>query len=274
MKKVNEVLAFIPARGGSKRLPKKNILKLGDKPLVAYSIEAAYKSSRITRVFVSTDDPEIAEISRDFGAEVPFLRPKYLSGDNANMKDAINHTLNVLYEKESYEPDAIMYVFPNYPFKTFSDLDYYVEKLNQGISSVLSARSIGYRPYAYMTLEKDRLNLLEVSLPGIKRLSKEMHQFCANFNIARVEPWGKLYHLTSNPEDLLKRLKELQFESEKRGDYKHMYAINPVDSIRSIDIDTLEDFKKAERVVQMGLFNFESKEPFSSINIMPESLTK
>ena len=100
-----EVLAVIPARGGSKGLPRKNILDLGGLPLVAWSIRAALDAAMVTRVIVSTDDEEIARIAREHGAEAPFLRPQDLAGDRCNIMDAVNHTLNRLKQDEGYIPD-------------------------------------------------------------------------------------------------------------------------------------------------------------------------
>ena len=89
-------IAIIPARGGSKRIPKKNIKNFFGKPLIAYSIETAIKSKLFDKVIVSTDDHEIATISKKYGAEVPFLRPKELSDDFTVTKDVIDHTINYL----------------------------------------------------------------------------------------------------------------------------------------------------------------------------------
>ncbi len=89
-------IAIIPARGGSKRIPRKNIKDFFGKPLIAYSIETALKSKLFERVIVSTDDDEIAKISKQYGAEVPFIRPKELSDDFTNVEDVILHTLNQL----------------------------------------------------------------------------------------------------------------------------------------------------------------------------------
>lgn len=89
----NNAVAIIPARGGSKRIPRKNIKDFFGKPLIAYSIEAALKSNLFNKVIVSTDDEEIAKIAKDYGAEVPFLRPKELSDDFTGTADVINHTV-------------------------------------------------------------------------------------------------------------------------------------------------------------------------------------
>jgi len=93
-------VALIPARGGSKRIPRKNIKEFHGKPLIAYSIEAALKSGCFDKVVVSTDDEEIAIVARKYGAETPFIRPEQISNDFATTKDVINHFLNYLKEND------------------------------------------------------------------------------------------------------------------------------------------------------------------------------
>jgi len=94
-----KAVAIIPARGGSKRIPRKNIKTFHGKPLIAYSIEVALASNLFDKVVVSTDDEEIASISKQYGAEVPFLRPKELSDDFTGTEDVINHTISSLKEE-------------------------------------------------------------------------------------------------------------------------------------------------------------------------------
>ncbi len=113
-----EVLGIIPARGGSKRVPGKNIRPLAGKPLIAYTIEVALKSNSINRLIVSTDDMEIAEIAKQHGAEVPFLRPSELAGDTTPDQPVFLHALRWLKEHENYEPDAVLNLRPTTPFKT------------------------------------------------------------------------------------------------------------------------------------------------------------
>ncbi|MFA5427210.1 MAG: pseudaminic acid cytidylyltransferase [Sulfurimonas sp.] len=103
-------IAIIPARGGSKRIPRKNIKLFHGKPLIAYSIEAALKSELFDKVIVTTDDEEIASIAKKYGAEVPFIRPKELSDDFTNTKDVIDHALKYFQERgERYEYECTIY---------------------------------------------------------------------------------------------------------------------------------------------------------------------
>ena len=103
-------IAIIPARGGSKRIPRKNIKLFHGKPLIAYSIEAALKSELFDKVIVTTDDEEIASIAKKYGADVPFIRPKELSDDFTNTKDVIDHALKYFKERgERYEYECTIY---------------------------------------------------------------------------------------------------------------------------------------------------------------------
>ena len=103
-------IAIIPARGGSKRIPRKNIKLFHGKPLIAYSIEAALKSELFDKVIVTTDDEEIASIAKKYGADVPFIRPKELSDDFTNTKDVIDHALEYFEERgERYEYECTIY---------------------------------------------------------------------------------------------------------------------------------------------------------------------
>ena len=103
-------IAIIPARGGSKRIPKKNIKDFFGKPLIAYSIEAALKSNLFEKVIVTTDDEEIAKIAKEYGADIPFIRPKELSDDFTGTTDVVNHAVDFLENQgENYEYICTIY---------------------------------------------------------------------------------------------------------------------------------------------------------------------
>lgn len=112
-----KVLALIPARGGSKGIPHKNIKKLGDHPLIAYSIAAGLQSSLVSRTLVSTDDPRIAEAARQYGAEVPFLRPEELAQDDTRDLPVFQQALDWLADREGYRPDVVVQLRPTSPFR-------------------------------------------------------------------------------------------------------------------------------------------------------------
>ena len=117
-----KVLAVIPARGGSKGIPRKNIRPLAGKPLLAYNIEAAHASRSIQRVVVSTDDPEIAQIAQAYGAEVVW-RPAEISGDTAASESALLHTLETLQAQEGYSPDLLVFLQCTSPLTAAEDMD-------------------------------------------------------------------------------------------------------------------------------------------------------
>ena len=124
----NKIIAIIPARGGSKGLARKNIRLFAGKPLVAWTIEQTKKSKYIDRIIVSTDDKEIAESSRKYGAEVPFLRPEELATDDAKTIDVILHTLNWLETRGDYY-DFLVLLEPTSPLRDVEDMDKCIEIL-------------------------------------------------------------------------------------------------------------------------------------------------
>jgi len=124
-----EVLGIIPARGGSKSIPRKNILSLAGYPLIAYSIAAGLASETIDRLIVSTDDNEIAEVAKQYGAEVPFMRPAEFAQDNTPDLPVFKHALEWLKKNEGYEPDIVVQLRPTSPFRRVSHIDYSVYRL-------------------------------------------------------------------------------------------------------------------------------------------------
>ena len=117
MMNIHKVLAIIPARGGSKGIPRKNIRPFAGYPLIAYSIAAGLQCGTVTRVIVTTDDEEIAEVARRFGAETPFLRPAELAGDRTLDLPVFQHTLNWLAENENYRPKIVVHLRPTTPIR-------------------------------------------------------------------------------------------------------------------------------------------------------------
>ncbi len=116
------ILAVIPARGGSKGIPNKNILPLAGKPLIAWTVVAALESGILERVVVSTDSDAIAAVGRQFGAETPFLRPAELSRDDTPTTDSVAHAIHWLAANESYQPDAVMILQPTCPLRSLDDI--------------------------------------------------------------------------------------------------------------------------------------------------------
>ena len=139
MIKEGKLLALITARGGSKRLPKKNILKLANKPLIAWTIEASLKSPYIDEVIVSTDDVEIAEISRSYGADVPFIRPPELATENASSIDVLKHAVLTLKNLDRHF-DYLILLQPTSPLRKATHINeaiqMYVDKKAKVVISV------------------------------------------------------------------------------------------------------------------------------------------
>jgi CMP-N-acetylneuraminic acid synthetase len=118
-----EILALIPARGGSKSIPRKNIRLFAGHPLIAYSIAAGLQAQTVTRVIVSTDDEEIAAVARQYGAETPFLRPAEFSQDATPDLPVFQHALGWLAEHENYHPQIVIQLRPTSPFRRVAYID-------------------------------------------------------------------------------------------------------------------------------------------------------
>ncbi len=144
-----EVLAIIPARSGSKSVTDKNIREVAGKPMLAWSVEHALTSERITRVIVSTDSEKYAEIARQAGAEVPFIRPAEYATDTALDLDVFKHALNWLADNENYHPDIVVQLRPTYPKRDPADIDTMVDMLTADpeADSVRSVALAGEVPY-------------------------------------------------------------------------------------------------------------------------------
>lgn len=121
------IVGVITARGGSKAIPRKNVKVVGGKPLIAWTILAAKESSALSRVVVSTDDSEIAEVSARWGADVPFTRPASLAQDLSSHIDVVLHTLDWLEQNESVRPTYVMLLQPTVPFRSADDIDHAAE---------------------------------------------------------------------------------------------------------------------------------------------------
>ena len=144
-----KILAIIPARGGSKGIPRKNIVNLCGKPLIAYSIEQALASKWINRVIVSTDDEEIADIAREYGAEVPFMRPEEFAHDLSPDIDVFRHALKWLETNEGYVPDIVLNHRPVCPIRKVETIDRAIELLmnTPGADSLRSVCTPTQTPY-------------------------------------------------------------------------------------------------------------------------------
>ena len=152
-----KTLAMITARGGSKRIPRKNIKEFNGKPIIAYSIEAALGSGVFDEVMVSTDDEEIAEIAKNYGAKVPFLRSEKTSNDFATTTDVIEEVLET-YKERGEEFDIFCCIYPTAPFITSKRLKDAVEELsNSDADSLIPVVRFSYPPQRAMEVHDGRL---------------------------------------------------------------------------------------------------------------------
>lgn len=160
MYKNKTFLAIIPARGGSKGLPKKNIKELCGKPLIAWSIETGLNSKYVDEVMVTTDDKEISEVARKYGANTPFLRPSELASDTATTFDTVKHTIDFYKNELKKEFDYIVLLEPTSPLREISDIDYAIEiLLNSAQDSIVGICKTESQNPAFLVL-KDQKHLI------------------------------------------------------------------------------------------------------------------
>lgn len=219
------IIAVIPARGGSKGIPRKNLAPLGGKPLIAHTIAVAMQSKMITNVVVSTDDIEIAETAVSLGAEVPFIRPQELAGDYANLNEVIMYTISQL-EGIGYRCDVIVIMLPTHPFRSVGLVDHLLRILVEGCSMVFTMREIEVAAASYFTIADEN------RLTPVFNIPKEHGIYFRNYGL-----------LTAYNRYLKAAIQGL-----------HIHRLR--DPISLIDIDTYEDLAMAEKVFQHNLFDF------------------
>ncbi len=222
-------IGIIPARGGSRRLPGKNIALLNDKPLIAYTIEGAQQAERLSRTLVSTDDPKIGEIARRYGAEVPFLRPAEIATDASPLLDVIEHALRYLGQAGDLV-NAVVLLQPTSPFRTGRHIDEALELFERtGADTVTSVRVAHEHPYYSWTQKFGEDTIVPFYSLEKQCLSRQ------ELPPAFVEN-GAIY--------VIKR---------SLLDHRMLYGSKVVpylmDDRCSLDIDTLEDFQYAEFVM-------------------------
>jgi len=151
-------VGIIPARGGSKQVPRKNLHPLGGKPLIAWSIERALAATELERVIVSTDSAEIAAVARSLGAEAPFLRPAEYAADDTPDLPVFEHALEWLERNEGYIPDGVIHLRPTLPFRTARQIDEVVRLLAANeVDCVKSVYLSDKHPHKMWTLADGRL---------------------------------------------------------------------------------------------------------------------
>jgi len=148
------IVAIIPARGGSKGIPKKNIVKLVGRPLLEYTIKEAKRSKFIDKIILSTDNQKIANVAKACGAEVPFLRPKKISTDFSPTIETVKHAIKFLITNQAYVPDIILLLQPTSPLRTAKLMDRSIRILkSSNASSVIAVSKIKKHPYTSFWLK-------------------------------------------------------------------------------------------------------------------------
>jgi len=226
-----QLLGIIPARGGSKGIPGKNIKLLGGKPLIAYTALAAQSAGIFSRVILTTDSEEIAEVGRQCGVEVPFIRPPELARDETPMLPVLQHAVNWILSQD-WNPDAIVILQPTAPFRRSTDLRSAFDLLNahSEIDSVVSVEPVPehYAPHFVMKIEGERL--LPFMPDGLR--------------ITRRQDSPKVFSRTG--EFYFTRIKTLMEENSIYGKNCRPYV---VDHPHRVNLDTLDDWNEAERIV-------------------------
>ena len=237
MVKKPEVLVIVPARGGSKSIPRKNIKLFASHPLLSYSIAAGVQAELVNRVIVSTDDEEIATVARQSGAEVPFIRPVELAQDHTPDLPVFKHALNWLQVEQSYTPDVVVQLRPTSPVRPRGCVDRAITLLldTPEADSVRGVVPSGQNPYKMWRLMEGG---------GMRPLMDG--EFKEPYNMPRQQ-LPDTYWQTGHIDAI--RVSTIQSKNSMSGE-----KIFPlvVDSSYSVDIDTSRDWVRAEWLVQQG----------------------
>lgn len=226
------MLAVIPARGGSKGVPRKNIKVLCGKPLIAYTIEAALKTKDIDRVIVTTDSNEIANIALEYGAEVPFIRPSYLATDDSLACDVYLHAVEYMRDNEGIDISSFLVLLPTAPFRDSNDIEDALNIFRKTNSETLISMTEAEVPASwYYTMTSDG-KIINAGFDRINCLQNRQR------NAQYYIPNGAIYILNY---ELLKL---------KRTYYSDNTTAYIMKRSKSVDIDTLEDFQYAEYLMK------------------------
>jgi CMP-N,N'-diacetyllegionaminic acid synthase len=226
-----KVLAIIPARGGSKGLPGKNKKELYGKPLIAWTIEEAKSYSNIDRIVVSTDDDEIVEIAKKYGAEVPFIRPAVLANDTSSTIDVIFHAINWLKEHEDYRPEYILLLQPTSPLRIKEDIDGAIQMLkDKNARSIVSVCETDHHQWWSNTLPENG-NMKDFLRPEILNKRRQVLPVFYRIN-------GAIY------------LADTDYLRERNSFFGSDTFAFEMPKEHSIDIDSDIDFKLAGLLLQ------------------------
>jgi N-acylneuraminate cytidylyltransferase len=235
---MTEVLALIPARGGSKSIPRKNIRPFAGHPLIAYSIAAARAAETVTRVIVSTDDEEIAAIARRYGAETPFLRPAEFSRDNTPDLPVFQHTLKWLDEHEDYRPEIVVQLRPTSPFRRVAHIDGAVYRLIERpeADSVRTVCTPFQNPFKMWRIDPDGIMQPLIPFVGADEPYNMPRQALPDVF------WQTGYVDAAWSDTILAK-------NSMTGDRILPLVIDPSEWV---DIDSPDDWRRAERLLESG----------------------
>lgn len=231
-----KVMALALARGGSKGVPGKNIKDLAGKPLIGWVIDAAKNSKYVDRVILSTDYEDIAKVGKEYGAEVPFMRPKEIAEDSTPDTPVFEHALRWLKENEGYEPKIIVHLRPTGPMLTSDEIDEAIELLEKhpDADSVRSIQEPPKPPFKMWTIEGDHME------PFIKEVKGEDGKIIKD---AHTAPRQKLPEVFQTTADVgIMRLETVTEKNSVIGDTVLPYLLKRP----TADIDIPVDFKIAE----------------------------
>ena len=234
----SEVLALIPARGGSKGIPRKNIRPFAGHPLIAYSIASALQAETVTRIIVSTDDAEIAGVAHHFGAETPFLRPAELAGDSTLDLPVFQHALNWLAEHEAYRPEIVLHLHATSPVRPRGFIDQAVRLLREQPEAecVRSVVSPGQNPYKMWQIDpQTRCMLPLLTVQGIAEPYNTPRQLLP-----------AVYLQTGH----VNAIRPATILSGSMTGKKILPLI--IDTWYEVDLDTLADWERGEWLVSQG----------------------
>lgn len=232
MYKGKTILGLIPARGGSKGLPGKNIKPMCGKPLVAWTIEKAKKSKYFDKVIVSTDDSQIADISKKYGAEIPFLRPAELAADHASSMDVIFHALDY-FKTKGVVFDAVALLEPTSPLREDKDIDQAIELLYSNEDKIDSVVSVG-------EVQLEHPAIVKVIANGyVKPYDDSWGKVTRRQELSKVYfPYGVIYIATTKSLRVAKT-----FYQEKTKPYF-------IERWQNYEIDDLYDFMNIETILK------------------------
>ena len=226
------VIGLIPARGGSKGIPRKNLIPLCGKPLIQYTFEEALDSLVLDRVILSTDDAEIASLGRSLGIDVPFMRPGHLATDEASTRSVQRHLLGWLAEQEGYVPGVVVTLQPTSPLRRAEHIDQAVQEFHaRGVDSVIGVTPVREHPYEVVGFVNDRM-FRPVERP---------------VGVVRRQEYPSYYHI--NGAIYVMRHRVILERDAGYGDRVYGYEMLPASSV---DIDTTFDLQLAACLLQQS----------------------